>query len=254
MYRGYLPKDLKPVLRNHDLNGSIVVQAAPTIEETSFLLSLAEQTETILGMVGWLDLFDPKHRTHYEMFRRHSKFVGFRIMIQEMSNAQQILEPRFVDAIRWYSGEDIPVDLLLRENQLEPVVRLLELVPGLRGVINHIAKPRIVDDKMEPWLKYMRQIAEISNIYCKLSGMVTEANPKLWRPDDFTFYIQNILTLFGEDRVMFRSDWPVCLLAATYDDVMALLLRSLPETFGPRERTKLFGENAYRFYKLGQKH
>lgn len=250
LYRDFLPEHLAPHFATHRMDGSIAVQAAPTLEETRYLLSLADENPSILGVVGWLDLFDPDHRLHFEAFRRHPKFVGFRIMIQEMADAGRVLESAFVDALRGYADEDVPVDLLLKSDQLEETVRLLDQVTGLRGVIDHIAKPRIRDGEVEPWLRHMREIARMPHIRCKLSGMVTEADSERWNHEDFALYIRHILDLFGPDRVLFGSDWPVCLTAASYDQVIYIIEHSLPDHWGAAERTKLFGENAKVFYKL----
>lgn len=250
LYRDYLPADLAPHLKAHQLDGTIMVQAAPTIAETEFILSLAERDDTILGVVGWLDLFDPAHREQYERFRRHPKFVGFRIMIQDMPDARRILEPAFVQALKGYADEGAAVDLLVRSSQLEPLVQLLEQVPYLRGVIDHIAKPRIRDREIEPWLGHMRTLARFPNLYCKLSGMVTEADHRNWKAEDFTVYIRHALDLFGPNRVLFGSDWPVCLLAAEYDEVVDVLTRALPEDWGEHERARLFGLNARNVYRI----
>ncbi|MBW5449085.1 amidohydrolase family protein [Cohnella sp. CFH 77786] len=250
LYRDFLPRDLVPNLKRHRLDGSIVVQAAPTWEETDYLLSLAEREETIFGVVGFLDPFDPRHREHYERFREHPKFAGFRVMIQEMQDAERILEPDYVSALREYAEEGVPMDLLVRSHQLEPLARLLDRLPDLRGVIDHIGKPRIADGEWEPWSGLMKEIAGHRNIYCKLSGMVTEAAPDLWKPEDFAVYIEHILEWFGPDRVMFGSDWPVCLLAAEYEQVVDVLERSLPPEWNESERARLFGLNAKEFYRL----
>jgi len=250
LYRDFLPADLAPHLKTHRLDGSIVVQAAPTYEETDFILSLAESEETILGVVGWLDLFDPDHRIHYERFRRHPKFVGFRIMIQEMADASRILEPEFVEALKGYADEGVTVDLLVRCHQLETLIRLLEQIPHLRGVLNHIGKPRIKNGELEPWMSQMRELARFPHVTCKLSGMVTEADHRGWKPEHFRTYIRHVLDLFGPDRVMFGSDWPVCLMAAEYDEVVDVLTKALPENWGDRERAKLFGLNAREVYRL----
>lgn len=250
LYQDYLPKDLTPHLNKHQLDGSIVVQAAPTIEETEYILSLAVMTPSILGVVGWLDLNDPQHWTQYELYRQHPKFVGFRIMIQDMADASSLLKPPFVKALRSYAEEDVPVDLLLVSHQLETLTKLLDEVPNLRGVIDHIAKPAIAEGIQEPWLSYMKEIAKHPNIYCKLSGMVTEADHLSWKPEHLTEYIRSVLELFGSERVMFGSDWPVCLLAASYDQVVDVLEQAIPSSWGEIERTRLFGTNAKEFYKL----
>lgn len=250
LYRDFGPNDLKPHLAKHGLDGTIVVQAAPTLAETDYILALSEADDSIKGVVGWLDLNDPNHIGHYERFARHPKFVGFRIMIQEMEDANAVLEPAFVEALAYYAKLDVPVDLLVVSHQLEPVAKLLELVPGLRGVIDHIGKPRIRDGVLEPWRSQMSRIAAANQqIYCKLSGMVTEADHKGWKQDDFTAYIAHVLEVFGPRRVMFGSDWPVCLLAASYDEVADVLEKAIPESWGAEEKERLFGLNAKEFYK-----
>ncbi|WNS43102.1 amidohydrolase family protein [Paenibacillus sp. MMS20-IR301] len=250
LYRDFMPSDLEPLLNQHNFNGSIIVQAAPTIDETNYILALADQTSSVLGVVGWLDLFDPDHRKYYDQFRRSSKFKGFRIMIQDMPDASRILDPQFIDRLRGYAAEDVPVDLLLVSEQMETVLQLLQKVPNLRSVINHIAKPSIKSREFESWARYLSDFAQFPGIYCKLSGMVTEADHKQWRLEEFTLYIRKVLEEFGPDRVMFGSDWPVCLLAAEYGQVMEILLHALPETWGESERDRLFGMNAKVFYKL----
>jgi L-fuconolactonase len=248
--RDFLPHDLKPHLEKHRLDGTIVVQAAPTLDETDYILSLADAAETILGVVGWLNLDDPSYREHLERFRQHPKFVGFRVMIQEMPDVNAVLAPHFVEALRYFAEHGVPVDLLVVSHQLDSVVRLLDQVKGLRAVIDHIAKPRISEGILAPWSEQMRLIAAYPDIYCKLSGMVTEADHRQWKPSDFTAYIRHILDLFGPERVIFGSDWPVCLLAASYDQVVDALVQALPDSWGERERERLFGLNAKEFYKL----
>lgn len=250
LYRDFLPQDLEPILKKHRMEGSILVQAAPTIEETEYILSLADQSASVLGVVGWLDLFSEDHRQHYNELRRHPKFKGFRIMIQDMPDAEQILEPAFVDALRGYAAEGVPVDLLLTSRQMGPLLDLLRLVPNLRGVIDHLAKPPIHSGQLDPWSHHMAELSAFPGIYCKLSGMVTEAGQDSWKKEDFIPYIRRVLELFGPHRVMFGSDWPVCLLAAEYDEVMDILLHALPETWNEHEREGLFGANAKAFYRI----
>jgi L-fuconolactonase len=250
LFRDYLPNDLAASLAKHRLDGTIAVQAAPTVEETEYLFALADSDPSILGVVGWLDLHDADHRHHLERYALHPRFVGIRTMIQEMPDARAILDPRYVDAMRELAERDLPVDLLVKSDQLDALVRLLELVPNLRGVIDHIGKPRIAEREREPWLSSMRAIAQHSKIYCKLSGMVTEADHAHWQPADFIAYIQHVITLFGRDRILFGSDWPVCLMAAEYDEVVGVLTSALPEDWTDVDDAKLFGGNAMTFYKL----
>ncbi|MBB3111305.1 L-fuconolactonase [Paenibacillus phyllosphaerae] len=250
LYRDYLPQDLEAHLVQHGIDGTIVVQAAPTVEETHYLFTLADQSDSILGVVGWLDLFDPAHREHYERYREHPKFVGFRIMIQEMADASRVLEPAFVEALNDYAKQDVPIDLLVKSDQLDVLVQLLDAVPGLRGVIDHIGKPGIAQHIFEPWATQMERLSKHPNVYCKISGMVTEADHQAWEAEHLRPYIEHALRVFGAERVMFGTDWPVCLLAASYDDVVGVLEGAIPGSWGELERVQLFGENARRFYKL----
>ncbi|MEK0315665.1 amidohydrolase family protein [Cohnella sp. 56] len=250
LYRDYLPSDLQPHMEAHRLDGSIVVQAAPTPEETDFILSLADKHDSIKGVVGFLDLEDDGHGAHFERFVRHPKFVGFRIMIQDMPDAGAILSDTYIEALRSYEKRGVAVDLLVKSDQLDPVIELMKRVPGLRGVIDHIAKPRIAMGTMEPWASQIKQLSAYPNLYCKLSGMVTEADHTDWHAEQFVPYIRHVLDCFGQDRVMFGSDWPVCLLAAGYDEVVDIVKRALPDAWGEAEKEKLFGNNAKVFYRL----
>lgn len=250
IYRDFLPQDLEAHLDANGFDKSIVVQAAPTLGDTEFMLELADRSDRIAGVVGWIDLAGADYRQQLETFRRYPKFVGFRVMIQEMERAEDVLEPAFVEALRYAAAEDVPVDLLLRSGQLPPVLQLLERVPGLRGVIDHLAKPDIAGGQWEPWSSQMVQAASHKNIYCKLSGMVTEADARSWKPEQFVRYVRHIVQAFGPDRVMFGSDWPVCLLAASYDQVVDVLAQALPGELSEADKANIYGGNALRFYKL----
>ncbi|PYY25885.1 amidohydrolase family protein [Paenibacillus illinoisensis] len=250
LYRDFLPQDYEIHLEKHNIDGSIVVQAAPTIEESEYLLELANLSDSILGVVGWLDLFTPSHKEHFDRFRKSKKFVGFRIMLQEMVDVSRVLERPYLEALKYYATLDIPIDILVQENQLAVLNELLKEVPDLRGVINHIGKPRIKEHLFEPWEFLMGEIAKHPKIYCKISGMVTEADHDDWDVEHFKPYIEHILRLFGPERIMFGSDWPVCLLAASYDDVLGILNNTIPQSWVEENRSGLFGENARKFYKL----
>jgi L-fuconolactonase len=249
LYHDFLENDLKPHLKKNKIDKTIVVQAAPTIEETEFILSLSNESETIAGVVGWIDLENPSYKEHLNRFRQNPKFVGMRVMIQDMPDENKILEPGYLHAFSYFAELDLPVDLLVRSDQLPAVLELLKQVP-IRGVIDHIAKPEIKQGKIEPWKRQMEQIAQYPNIYCKLSGMVTEADQMNWKKEDFVAYVHHIVQVFGKSRVMFGSDWPVCLLAASYDQVYELLKETLPGRLTEEEEAKIFGGNAFEFYKL----
>jgi L-fuconolactonase len=250
IYRDFGPADLSEHLQKNGIHKSIVVQAAPTLKDTEFMLELAEGDESIAGVVGWLDLRSPDYREQYQAFKKHPSFVGIRVMIQEMEDADEVLQPAFVDALRFFAEEGLPVDLLMRSQQLPSVLKLLKVVPNLHAVIDHIAKPQIIEGQWEPWAAQMEEIASYPNIYCKLSGMVTEADHENWKAEQITPYIRHIVRIFGTGRVMFGSDWPVCLLAASYDEVVQILEQGLTEAINEQEKEALFGGNAVKFYRL----
>ncbi|MGG6310660.1 amidohydrolase family protein [Paenibacillus macerans] len=252
LFRDYLPSDLEPHVQKHGIGKTILVQAAPTIEETEFILELSETANFVAGVVGWLDLEDPLFKEQYRRFCKHPKFIGFRVMIQDMGDPNTVLSSAYLEALSYFAEQDVPVDLLVLANQLPQLVQLLERVPQLRGVVDHLAKPPIASGVMEPWRSHMAEIAQYPNIYCKLSGMVTEADRKGWEKEDFTAYVQETLDLFGPERVMFGSDWPVCLLAATYDEVVDICRQALQDRLSPEEFEAVFGGNAAKFYKLSE--
>ncbi|ASA24031.1 amidohydrolase family protein [Paenibacillus donghaensis] len=250
LHRDFGPGQLEPHLMRHQLDGSIVVQAAPTLAETDYILSLSGQSEQILGVVGYLDPADPACREHYAAMAAHPKLVGIRVMIQEMEQAGELLQPPIMEAFHWLAHEQINVDLLVVADQLPQLLKLLEQVPHLRGVIDHIAKPDIAAGRLEPWGEQLRLLAGYPNVYCKLSGMVTEAVHQHWSTEDFRPYITQVLDCFGPRRVLFGSDWPVCLLSASYDEVVGVLEACLPEGYTEEDRERLFGRNAAEFYRL----
>lgn len=249
LYRDYLPPDLAPHLERHKLAGTVVVQAAPTAEETDFILELAGRTESIVGVVGWLDPRLPDWREWLMQMRNRPKLAGVRIMIQDMEQPDEILEPGALEAFTYLADEGLPVDLLLTADQLDTALALMKRVPHLHGVIDHLAKPRIAAGQMDPWRGQMAELAAYPDLWCKLSGMVTEAAAD-WNTEDFQPYVRHVLDCFGPGRVMFGSDWPVCLLAGSYGEVLELLENTLPDSCGGADRERLFGLNAAAFYRL----
>ncbi|MHB1628811.1 MAG: amidohydrolase family protein [Bacilli bacterium] len=250
LYRDFLPHDLQTHVNRHALDGTILVQAAPTVAETEFLLALSERSETVHGVVGWIDIENSACLQEFERFSGHPKFVGFRVMIQDMKDPTRILQQGVIATLFEFADRKVPIDLLVKHNQLPIVLKLLKQVPHLRGVIDHLGKPPIASGVVEPWMTDMRDIAQYANLYCKLSGMVTEALPDNLTPDQFIPYAHHVLTVFGPDRVLYGSDWPVCLLAGTYDSVYELAGAVLPEDLTEGDRANIFGYNARTFYRL----
>ncbi len=250
LYRDYLPPDLEPALARHGIDKTILVQAAPTVAETDFMLGLAARHASIGGVVGWLDLAEPDFPRMLERYAANPAFVGIRPMLQDLAEDSWITQPAVLGNLTVVANHDVAIDFLVFPRHLPHVLRVLERVPHLRAVIDHIAKPDIESGQIEPWGTLLAEVAQHENVYCKLSGMVTEADHAAWTPADLRPYVEHAVNCFGLDRVMFGSDWPVCLLAATYDNVIG----ALQEILGPRTddttAAGVFGGNAARFYGI----
>jgi L-fuconolactonase len=249
--RDYLPPDLLPHLAKHKIDRTILVQAAQTVAETDFLLSLAEQYSFIAGVVGWLDLDSPAFSVQFDEYRKNPKFIGVRPMLQDLSDDAWILRPQVLRSLQTIADADFPFDFLTYTRHLPYVLQALEKVGPLRAVIDHICKPEIRSHALEPWKQLIAQTARHKNIYCKLSGMITEADHQHWSYKDLRPYTDHVLDCFGWDRLIFGSDWPVCTLAGSYDQVVDGLTTALGSRMGAEAEDKLFGSNALRFYKLG---
>ena len=247
--RNFLPNDLQPILDRNRFDGSVVVQANVVIEETRWLLELAEQHEFIRGVVGWVDLTDPQLGATLDDLQRHPKFKGVRHLVHDEPDANWLLRDDVLRGLRELARRKIPYDLLLRPQHLPLVPRLAELIPDLRMVIDHIAKPLIAEQRMDGWAEDMETASRIPQLYCKLSGMITEDDPRGWSAERLRPYMQHVFTLFGPDRLLFGSDWPVCTLAGTWKEVLAAFTQALgPQSIEVRER--LLGGTAASFYRL----
>ena len=251
LYRDYLPADLRPLLSERGIQKTILVQAAQTIAETNFLLQLAETDNSIAGVVGWLDMESPEFPAQFERYRENPKFIGLRPMLQDLPDDDWIVRPRVLDALQRVADADFPFEFLTYPRHLPFVLKVLESFPTLRAVLDHISKPEIRIGKLEPWRTWIAQVAQHQNLFCKLSGMITEADHQRWSPDDLRPYVDHIVQCFGTDRLMFGSDWPVCLLAGSYSQTIEVLKELLPSNLVEADDRKIFGGNAEHFYKLG---
>jgi L-fuconolactonase len=246
--RDFLPGDLLPELKAAGFAGSIAVQADQSDAETSFLLDLADRNPAIRGVVGWVDLCAPDVSARLEKYSRAAKLSGFRHIAQAEAD-DFLLRADFSRGIDALKRFDFTYDILIYERQLPAAIALVERHPQQRFVVDHLAKPAMRAKHMAFWARGMRVLAANPNVYCKASGLVTEADWKSWRADEFAPYLDVVFETFGADRVMFGSDWPVCLLAATYVQVTQLIedyVRALPAA----DQEKVFGGNAMRFYGL----
>ena len=250
LYRDFMPNDLYPILNEHQIDKTIVVQAAPTIEETLFLLTLFEKYDWIAGVVGWLDFSSVNFHQNFEVLLRHPGFVGVRPMLQDLHEDDWILRPDVLKNVELLVQHDVPLDLLIKPRHIPYILELLKLFPKLRVVVNHIAKPNIAEQQLDGWKEAIEKIAMYPNAMCKLSGLVTEATHQNWTLEEFQPFITHVVNVFGTERVMFGSDWPVCNLSGTYNDVLMILMENLPAKLLGKDLEMIFGENAKRFYKL----
>ena len=250
LYRDFMPNDLYPILNEHQIDKTIVVQAAPTVEETLFLLTLFEKYDWIAGVVGWLDFSSVNFQQNFEVLLRHPGFVGVRPMLQDLHEDDWILRPDVLKNVELLVQHDVPLDLLIKPRHIPYILELLKLFPKLRVVVNHIAKPNIAEQQLDGWKEAIEKIAMYPNAMCKLSGLVTEATHQNWTLEEFQPFITHVVNVFGTERVMFGSDWPVCNLSGTYNDVLMILMENLPAKLLGKDLEMIFGENAKRFYKL----
>ena len=241
--RDYLPPDLAPLLAGLGFEGTVAVQARQNLEETRWLLELADQHNLIKGVVGWVDLRSPDLRRQLEMF---PKLVGVRHVVHDEPDDGFMLRPDFRRGIAQLREFGLTYDLLLFPKHLPVAVELVKEFPDQPFILDHIAKPAIRAGTISPWREDLRRLADFPNVSCKLSGMVTEAKWKDWRPEDFHPYLDVVYDAFGTDRLMIGSDWPVCTLSGEYSPTLNAVIDHVPE----RHREAILGENCKRIYDL----
>ena len=215
--RDFLPEDLEELMHYFGIEGTVAVQARQTIEETEWLLGLAAQHPLIRGVVGWAPLTDGAGvKKHLEKFAANKRLRGIRHVIQDEADPRYILRRDFNDGVRELRAFGLRYDILIFERHLPAAIEFVDRHPNQTFILDHVAKPRIKDKVMTPWDRNMRELAKRQNVYCKLSGMVTEADPERWTPEGLQPYIDVALAAFGPRRLMYGSDWPVMLLAGDY--------------------------------------
>ncbi|MFM1904205.1 MAG: hypothetical protein RLZZ440_2105 [Planctomycetota bacterium] len=247
--RDYQPGDLEPLLAAAGLDGCVAVQARQTVEETRWLLGLADRHPVIRGVVGWVDLRAPDVAEQLREFSEHPRFVGVRHVVQDEPDERFVLGDAFRRGLRALHDFGLTYDLLLYPPQLPAAAELAQLNPEQPYVLDHLAKPVIREGTLEPWRTDFQALARGPNVCCKLSGMVTEAARGSWRPADFHPYLEIALEAFGPERLMIGSDWPVCLLAAEYADALGIVTDFIGGLTAD-EQAAIMGGTAARFYRL----
>lgn len=247
--RDFLPGDLAPERHKDGFHGSIAVQARQSLEETRWLLELADGDPSIMGVVGWVDLRSPDVYSQLEAFSRNLKLVGIRHIVQSEPDDRFLLRDDFLRGISLLERFDLTYDILIYAKHLGVAAEFVKQFPRQRFVLDHLAKPNVKTGEIASWAAGIRRLAEFPNVFCKLSGLVTEADWKSWKPEQITPYFSVAFEAFGPERLMIGSDWPVCLVAGTYGRVMDLVKTYLSQCSSEVQEGVL-GGNAQRFWKL----
>ena len=249
LQKDFMPKDIFPLLQQHEFSGTVVVQSDQSEEENIFQLKNAAEHDFIKGIVGWVDLQAGNIEDRLSYYAQFSKMKGFRHVLQGETDRALMLKPAFKNGISLLNKYHFTYDILIFPDQLKYAAELAKEFPDQLFVIDHIAKPDIKNKKITGWKEDIQNIAAAENVYCKISGMVTEADLENWKKDDFNPYIDTVVEAFGTNRIMYGSDWPVCLLAAPYGLVLDIV-REYFSSFSKNEQDNFFGKNACTFYNL----
>ena len=247
LHRDWLPADLAALQRPLGLGGSIAVQARQSISECDWLLGLADADDRVRGVVGWVDLRSPNVRTDLERLAAHPKFAGVRHVVQDEQDPRFLIKEDFVRGMRVLHEFGLTYDLLIIPRQIAGAIDLVRLLPGQPFVIDHCAKPNIKKGARADWEAGFRELAKAPNVMCKVSGLVTEADHQHWKPEDLRPYLDVVFEAFGPERLMWGSDWPVCLLAAEYEKVFNVI-QEYTRPLTNAQRQLVFGENCAKFY------
>ena len=245
----YGPEELKPLMANAGVDYTVTVQAVSSPDEARWLLELAEDNEFIAGVVGWVDLTDPEVGHTLDELQQSKCFVGVRHIWESEEDPGWIVNSGAINGLKELARRDLAFDFLAKPPNLPYIPQVMDQVPDLRAVVDHIAKPLIADHVVEPWLTDLRKVASINGVHCKVSGMITEANHQNWTVDDLRPYVHHVLGMFGSDRLMFGTDWPVCTLAGGYEQVVDTA-REILGSLSPAAKADVFGGTAARFYRL----
>jgi L-fuconolactonase len=247
--RDFLPEDLKPILETDNIQGCVAVQANQSLEETEFLLGLTQKHDFVRAVVGWIDLQADDISDQLGKLKDRPKMAGFRHVVQTERDDNFVLKPNFQRGIKALGDFNFTYDLLVFSHQLPASITLTQNFPNQPFVLDHLAKPQIKNGKVNDWKRDIRKLAAQSNVYCKVSGIVTEADWKNWTYEEIVPYLDITFEAFGTERIMFGSDWPVCLVAAEYNEVKQVISRYI-SSFTESEKKKIMGGNARKFYKI----
>lgn len=245
----FLPKDLLNILKINEIDGTVLVQVDQTEAETNYLIELANEYSFIKGIVGWVDIQAENIEERLEYYSNFQKLKGFRHIVQSEADPNFLLKSSFLNGIDKLEKYNFTYDILIHENQLPNTIHFVKQFPNQKFIIDHLAKPKIATGRLKPWSQNIIELAQSDNVYCKLSGMVTENDWNLWNEIDFKPYLDVVFEAFGTNRLVFGSDWPVSMLAASYGQVMEIIENYL-KPFSDDEKAKIWGRNVIDFYSL----
>lgn len=245
----FLPRDLQPLIQEAGIEKTIFVQTQHNLEETAWVLELADKHDFMAGVVGWVDLASAECEDQLLHWKQHPKFVGIRHVTQDEPDDDFIIRPEIMRGLKVLEKHQVPFDLLFYVKHVHHAATVARSLPDLPLVIDHLAKPEIKNQRIDNWQSHFCEAAQFPNLYCKLSGMITEADWDQWTADDIKPFVETALEAFGPERCMFGSDWPVCLLAGSYTRVHQAL-RDLLGSLSQDEQQLVFGGTASRFYRL----
>jgi len=249
LQRNYELKDLSAVAAAAGVTGAVAVEARQIIEETEWLLDLAEESELICGVVGWAPLIDADVEKYLAEISRRSKLKGLRHVLHDEADDNYILRKDFNRGINALRQFGLRYDILIFERHLPQTIKFVDQHPNQMFILDHIAKPRIRDGVTQPWGKNLRELARRENVYCKLSGVVTEANWKQWSEPDLKPYIDTVLDCFGAQRLMFGSDWPVLNVASNYVRWLEIVKSAIAD-LTTAEQTRILAGTAVEAYRI----
>ncbi len=247
--KDFTPSDLKEVYDNNGIDGCVAVQADQTTDETDFLISLSEKYSFIKGIVGWVDLRTANVQEDLEKYSNYNKVKGFRHVVQGEADHNFLLRPNFLKGISNFEAYNYTYDILIFPHQLGATLEFAKKFPNQKFVIDHIAKPYIKDGFYDGWAALMKEIGKLENVHCKISGMITEADYNLWTAEQIQPYMELVLNSFGSERLMFGSDWPVCLVAGNYTKVKEVTTNFIAK-LSSSEQAAIMGRNAIAFYNI----
>lgn len=249
IHRDFMPTDLAPVLRQSSIDGVISVQASQSPEETQLLVDLSTMYAMVKGVVGWVDLQGDNLAVELEEYKKTTIIKGFRHVIEGEEDPDFLMRPAFLSGIKQLTAHGYTYDLLIRPRHYASTLACVKANPEQVFILDHMAKPNIKTGDFDEWAAFITELASFPNVNCKISGLVTEADWKNWKPEDFVKYVDHAIASFGKERILYGSDWPVCLVAATYEEWVKLV-DSLLVDFTDDEKKAFWGGNAVRIYKV----